>query len=66
MKEHVYLSETGDDKDDGLHVGKPVRTAAHAVKIANKTGRNIQVVGNWDAVARLSAELKLERKKTKS
>ena len=38
MAKTVYLSEQGDDKNDGLTDETPVRTAAKAVKTSIKFG----------------------------
>ena len=38
MAKTVYLSEEGDDKNDGLTDETPVRTAAKAVKTSIKFG----------------------------
>ena len=56
-------SEQGDDKNDGQDESRPVRTAAQAIKIANRTGLDIMVLGDSDTVERLSAKLEHERKK---
>ena len=61
MKDFVYLAEQGDDKYTGLTENTAVRTAAPAIKMANITGRDIKVLGDWKAAARLSEELKRER-----
>jgi hypothetical protein len=61
MKDFVYLSEQGDDKCTGLTEKTAVRTAARAIKMANISGRDIKVLGDWKAAARLSEKLKRER-----
>jgi hypothetical protein len=63
MKEYVFLSEFGNDKKDGLTELEAVRTAARAIEIANRTGRDIWVLGSWEALGRLTAELYRQRKK---
>ena len=40
-----------------------MRTAAQAIKVANRTGRDIMVLGDFDTVERLSAELEREHEK---
>ena len=60
----VYLSEQGDDKNDGLTDETPVRTAAKAVKTSIKFGaQGICVLGSGAMLERLNAELAEERKK---
>jgi hypothetical protein len=63
MKDYVFLSEFGNDKKDGLSESEAVRTAAKAIEIANRTGRDIRVLGSWEAMGRLTASLYRERKK---
>ena len=58
MRECVYLSEQGDDKYSGLRDTTAVRTAARAIKNANRTGRDIKVLGE---AKRLTEELERER-----
>jgi hypothetical protein len=62
MKEYVFLSEFGNDQKDGLSESEPVRTAARAIEIANKTGRDIRVIGSWEAMGRLMTDLYRQRK----
>jgi hypothetical protein len=60
----IYLSERGNDTNDGLTEITPVRTATLAVKLSIKHGnRPIHVSGSEAAVRRLNAELLEERKK---
>jgi hypothetical protein len=66
MKEFVFLSEQGDDENDGLSEDAPIRTAAKAISIANRTGRDIHVLGSGEMLQRLTAELELERTKKRS
>jgi hypothetical protein len=64
MAKTVYLSEQGDDKNDGLTDETPVRTAAKAVKTSIKFGaQGICVLGSGAMLERLNAELAEERKK---
>ena len=66
MTKTVYLSEHGDDKNDGLTDNTPVRSAAHAVKISIKNqAQEFRVLGTGAALARLNAELATERHKAK-
>jgi hypothetical protein len=44
MNKYVFVSESGDDKNDGLDTNRPVKTTARAMKIALKTGREIRVL----------------------
>jgi hypothetical protein len=52
MNKYVFVSESGDDKHDGLTENKPVRTVARALKISFKTGREIKVLDYSGAVDR--------------
>jgi hypothetical protein len=64
MSKTIYLSEQGDDNNDGLTNGTAVRTAAKAVKTSIKFGtREICVLGSGPVLQRLNAELLEERKK---
>ena len=66
MAKTVYVSEHGDDKNNGLTDQTPVRTAAKAVKISIKTGgQDFRVLGSGSMLERLNAELETERKKAK-
>ncbi len=66
MEKTVYLSEHGDDRNDGLTDTTPVRTGAKAVKVSIKVGaQNFQVLGSGSTLTRLNAELETERKKAK-
>lgn len=66
MGKTVYLSEHGDDKNNGLTDKTPVRTAAQAVKTSIKIGaQEFRVLGSGPMLERLSAELEKERKKAK-
>ena len=58
MKECIYLNEQGDDKYSGLSEKTAVRTVARAVKIANRTGRDIKLLGE---AKRFTEELERER-----
>jgi len=62
MAKTVYLSEQGDDKNDGLTDETPVRTAAKAVK-TSIGAQGICVLGSGAMLERLNAELAEERKK---
>jgi hypothetical protein len=44
MNKYVFVSDTGDDKNDGLEENRPVKTSARAIKISLKTGREIRVL----------------------
>ena len=57
MKECIYLNEQGDDKYSGLSEKTAVRTVARAVKIANRTGRDIKLLGE---AKRFTEELERE------
>ena len=60
----IFLSEEGDDKNDGLTADRPVRTGARAVKISLKEkGTAFQVTGSRAYVRRMNAEL--EKKTTR-
>jgi len=60
----VYLSEWGDDRHNGLHRDKPVRTASKAIDIALKSGASeIKILGVPTMQSRLAAELKAEGEK---
>ena len=63
MKDYVFLSEFGNDTRDGLSESEAVRTAAKAIEIANRTGRDIRLLGSWEAMGRLTAELYRQKKK---
>ena len=65
MAKTVYLSEQGDDKNDGLTDETPVRTAAKAVKTSIKFGaQGICVLGRGAILERLNAELAEEGDET--
>ena len=51
MIKYVFVSDNGDDKNDGLEENRPVRSAANAIKISLKTGREIRMLDNWEAIA---------------
>ena len=56
MKKTVYLSDRGDDKNDGLTGETPVLTAAKAVKISIKTGaQEFRGLGSGPMMGRLNA-----------
>ena len=64
MEKRVYLAEFGDDRRSGLNERSPVRTAARAIKIANKRGiREIRILGDEAMRSRLIAQLETERHK---
>ena len=62
MSKYVFVSDNGDDKNDGLDENRPVRSAASAIKISLKTGREIRMLDNWEAVGRHGKDLEEERK----
>ena len=62
MSKYVFVSDNGDDKNDGLDENRPVRSAARAIKISLKTGREIRMLDNWEAVGRHGKDLEEERK----
>ena len=49
MTQYVFVSERGNDKNDGLDESRPVRSAARAIKISIKTGREVRMVDNLEA-----------------
>ena len=54
MAKTIYLSEQGDDKNDGLTDETPVRTAAKAVKTSIKFGaQGVCVLGSGAMLERL-------------
>jgi hypothetical protein len=63
MKEFVFFSERGNDKNSGLSDDLPVRTAKKAIAIANRTGRDIRVLGSREVMKRLTFELESARQK---
>jgi hypothetical protein len=66
MTARVYLAEFGDDRRGGLQEIRPVRTAAKAIKIANKRGiSEIKVLGDEATRSRLIAQLENERQNQK-
>jgi hypothetical protein len=44
MNKYVFVSDSGDDKNDGLEENRPVKTTSRAIKISLKTGREIRVL----------------------
>ena len=44
MNKYVFVSDSGDDKNDGLEENRPVLTSARAIKISLKTGREIKAL----------------------
>ena len=62
MSKYVFVSDNGDDKNDGLDENRPVRSAARAIKISLKKGREIRMLDNWEAVDRHGKDLEKERK----
>jgi hypothetical protein len=44
MNKYVFVSDSGDDKNDGLEENRPVRTTFRAMQISLKTGREIKVL----------------------
>ena len=54
----IFISEEGDDKNDGLTAETAVRTGSRAVKISLKEkGTAFQVRGTHAYVRRMNAEL---------
>jgi hypothetical protein len=49
MHKFVFVSDRGDDKNDGLTENRPVKTAFRAMKISLKTGREIRVLDYPDS-----------------
>ena len=62
MNKYVFVSERGNDKHDGLDESRPVRSAAKAIKISIKTGREVRMVDNLEADGRLGKERDEQRK----
>lgn len=52
MNKYVFVSEIGDDRNDGLEENKPVRSGSKAIKISLKTGREVKVLDHPDAIDR--------------
>ena len=48
MNKYVFVSERGNDKNDGIEESRPVRSAARAINISIKTGREIRMVDNLE------------------
>jgi hypothetical protein len=65
MKEYIFLSENGSDKNSGLESTLPVRSPLLAVQLSIKTRRQIYVLGGQDAVARLGKEVEDARRAKK-
>jgi hypothetical protein len=62
MSKYVFVSDNGHDKNDGLDASRPVRSAATAIKISLKTGREIRMLDNWEAARRDGNDFEAERK----
>jgi hypothetical protein len=61
MTQYVFVSESGNDKNDGLDENRPVRSTARAIMISLKTGREVRMLDNWQAAGRQS-DLERQRK----
>jgi hypothetical protein len=44
MNRYVFVSDNGDDRNDGLEENRPVKTTLRAMRISLKTGREIRVL----------------------
>ena len=44
----VYLSDSGNDENDGLTVEKPVATLKKAIEVLGKDGGHIKIVGTFE------------------
>jgi hypothetical protein len=44
MNKYVFVSDSGNDKNDGLEENRPVKTTYRAMQISLKTGREIRVL----------------------
>jgi hypothetical protein len=64
MPRQVYLSERGDDKNDGLTPETPVLTGARAIKVSLKAkGTSFHISGSDAYVRRMNAELEANKAK---
>ena len=64
MANQVYLSERGDDKNDGLTPATPVLTGARAIKVSLKVkGTSFHIRGGDAYVRRMNAELEANKAK---
>jgi hypothetical protein len=63
MKEFVFLLERGNDNNSGLSDDLPVSAAKKAIAIANRTGRDIRLLGSSQVLKRLAFELESARQK---
>jgi hypothetical protein len=61
----VFISDFGDDKNDGCHEDTPIYSWARSLKL--KSGHDqIRIVGNVEAIiARLKAEIDARNKRSK-
>jgi hypothetical protein len=60
----IFLSERGDDKNDGLTAETPVLTGDRAVKISIKEkGTSFHLTGSDAYVKRMNVELEAKRPK---
>lgn len=62
MSKYVFVSDNGDDKHDGLEENRPVRSAASAITISLKTGREIRVLDYPEAGDQHGNEYEWQRK----
>ena len=60
MNKYVFVSERGNDKNDGLDESRPVRSAAKAIKISIMTGREVRMVDNLEFEGQRKAPNKSE------
>ena len=66
MAKTVYLSERGDDKNDGLTPQKPVFTGKRAIQISLKEKTQVfHITGNEAYSKRINAELEQRRQRGK-
>jgi hypothetical protein len=49
MPKYVFVSDSGDDKNDGLEENRPVLTSARAIEISFETGREIRMLDYPDS-----------------
>jgi hypothetical protein len=62
MARQVYLSERGDDKNDGLTPETPVLTGARAIKVSLKVkGISFHISGGDAYVRPMNAELEAQQ-----
>ena len=63
----IFLSERGDDKNDGLTAESPVLTGWRAIRISIKEqGTAFQLTGSSDYVRRTNDQLEAKGKKRES